>query len=701
MDLIIAAVLKYMTTKKKVEMIRKITGVLLAVTLLTVPVIPSVQPANAQSVPTFLFKFGSFFTGDGQFIFTFGVTTNNADDIIVVDFGNHRVQVFDASGNFLFKFGSFGFGNGQFRNPTGVAVNSLDNIIVVDSPNHRVQVFDSSGNFLYKFGSFGGGNGFFIGPQGVAVNSSDDIIVVDRNNSRIQVFDSTGNFKFKFGSPGSGDGQFDFPFGVAVDGLDNIIVVDRNNNRVQKFDSSGNFLFKFGSLGSGDAQFDGPFGVAADNSDNIIVVDTNNHRVQVFDSSGNFLFKFASFGSGDGQFNKPHYAAVNSSGNIIVTDTNNHRVQVFGTPIPPLPHPFLFLADKKIKIDGLLSSDGDMHSNDKIDFHKGNPSLHTGNLTAVGKVKIDKDHTIAGDVTAGGKIDLKGNAVVTGTVNENTSVAVEALPVLSFSAGGDKVTVKKNQSQSLAPGSYGKVKVEKGGTLELSSGNYFFKELDLKDNTTLSIDVSAGPVTVNTVKKLHFHKNSEVDINSPIGSASRFVTFNSMKKVDIHKGAKVLGSIIAPNDKVHLHKNVSFRGAICAKDIDVDKGGILLHHNSSGILPKIIAPILVVDIDEDVEEEELASAPTEFELSQNYPNPFNPSTTIQFSIPEDSEVTLSIYNINGQLVRTLFSGTIKAGRHSAVWNGKDFRGAPVASGIYLYQLKVGGYTQVKKMSLLR
>ena len=644
MDLIIAAVLKYMTTKKKVEMIRKITGVLLAVTLLTVPVIPSVQPANAQSVPTFLFKFGSFFTRDGQFIFTFGVTTNNADDIIVVDFGNHRVQVFDASGNFLFKFGSFGFGNGQFRNPTGVAVNSLDNIIVVDSPNHRVQVFDSSGNFLYKFGSFGGGNGFFIGPQGVAVNSSDDIIVVDRNNSRIQVFDSTGNFKFKFGSPGSGDGQFDFPFGVAVDGLDNIIVVDRNNNRVQKFDSSGNFLFKFGSLGSGDAQFDGPFGVAADNSDNIIVVDTNNHRVQVFDSSGNFLFKFASFGSGDGQFNKPHYAAVNSSGNIIVTDTNNHRVQVFGTPIPPLPHPFLFLADKKIKIDGLLSSDGDMHSNDKIDFHKGNPSLHTGNLTAVGKVKIDKDHTIAGDVTAGGKIDLKGNAVVTGTVNENTSVAVEALPVLSF---------------------------------------------------------SAGPVTVNTVKKLHFHKNSEVDINSPIGSASRFVTFNSMKKVDIHKGAKVLGSIIAPNDKVHLHKNVSFRGAICAKDIDVDKGGILLHHNSSGILPKIIAPILVVDIDEDVEEEELASAPTEFELSQNYPNPFNPSTTIQFSIPEDSEVTLSIYNINGQLVRTLFSGTIKAGRHSAVWNGKDFRGAPVASGIYLYQLKVGGYTQVKKMSLLR
>ncbi len=369
--------------------------------------------------------------------------------------------------------------------------------------------------------------------------------------------------------------------------------------------------------------------------------------------------------------------------------------------VPPLPHSFLFLADKKIKVDGLLSSDGDMHSNDKIDFHKGNPSTHTGNLTAVGKVKIDKDHTIAGNVTAGGKIDLKGNAVVTGTVTENALVAVEPLPALSFSAGGVKVTVKKNQSQSLTPGSYGKVKVDRGGTLVLSSGEYFFEVLDLKDNTTLSIDVSTGPVTVNTVKKLHFHKNSEVDINSPVGSASRFVTFNSLKKVDIHQGAKVLGSIFAPDDKVHLHKNVSFQGAICAKDIDVDKGSILLHHNSSGTLPKIIAPILAVDIEEDVEEQDLNSVPTEFELSQNYPNPFNPSTTILFSVPEASEVTLAIYNLNGQLVQTLFSGTIKAGRHSVVWNGKDLRGSSVASGIYLYRITAGGFSQVKKMSLMR
>ncbi len=370
-------------------------------------------------------------------------------------------------------------------------------------------------------------------------------------------------------------------------------------------------------------------------------------------------------------------------------------------PQSQLPHPFLFLADKKIKIDGLLLSDGDMHSNDKIDFHKGNPSTHTGNLTAVGKVKIDKNHTIEGDVTAGGKIDLKGNAVVTGTVTENATVAVEPLPALSFSAGGNKVTVKKNQSQSLTPGSYGKVKVDKGGTLELSTGDYFFKDLDLKDNTTLSIDVSNGPVTVNTVKKLHFHKNSEVDINSPLGSASQFVTFNSMKKVEIHQGAKVLGTINAPDDKVHLHKNVSFQGAICAKDIDVDKGSILLHHNSSGTLPKIMAPILAVDIEEDVEEEDLTSIPTEFELSQNYPNPFNPSTTIQFSVPEASEVSLKIYNLNGQLVQTLLSGTIAAGRHSVVWNGKDLRGSSVASGIYLYRITAGGFSQVKKMSLMR
>ncbi|MCH6559422.1 T9SS type A sorting domain-containing protein [candidate division KSB1 bacterium] len=79
--------------------------------------------------------------------------------------------------------------------------------------------------------------------------------------------------------------------------------------------------------------------------------------------------------------------------------------------------------------------------------------------------------------------------------------------------------------------------------------------------------------------------------------------------------------------------------------------------------------------------------PEGYALEQNYPNPFNPSTTITFGVPEASEVTLAIYNLRGQVIRTLHSGPIAAGQHSVVWNGTDFRGAKVASGVYVYRLE--------------
>lgn len=89
--------------------------------------------------------------------------------------------------------------------------------------------------------------------------------------------------------------------------------------------------------------------------------------------------------------------------------------------------------------------------------------------------------------------------------------------------------------------------------------------------------------------------------------------------------------------------------------------------------------------------------PEAFALAQNYPNPFNPSTTIAFAVPEGGEVTLTIYNMRGQFVQTLYSGGIAAGQHSRVWDGRDFRGTKVASGVYIYQLKAKGFVATKKL----
>ena len=93
--------------------------------------------------------------------------------------------------------------------------------------------------------------------------------------------------------------------------------------------------------------------------------------------------------------------------------------------------------------------------------------------------------------------------------------------------------------------------------------------------------------------------------------------------------------------------------------------------------------------------------PLEFSLSQNAPNPFNPGTTIEFSVTMGAHVSLSIFNTNGQLVRTLIDGHVDAGIHTASWDGRDTMGRPVASGVYLYRLTGTEGVVTRKMVLVR
>ena len=95
------------------------------------------------------------------------------------------------------------------------------------------------------------------------------------------------------------------------------------------------------------------------------------------------------------------------------------------------------------------------------------------------------------------------------------------------------------------------------------------------------------------------------------------------------------------------------------------------------------------------------NAPTTYHLFQNYPNPFNPETTIRFTVSHTSPVVLAIYNIRGDLIRTLVNSIKETGNHSVRWNGTDEGGNRVGSGIYFCQLSIQGYRQTKKMLLLK
>ena len=98
-----------------------------------------------------------------------------------------------------------------------------------------------------------------------------------------------------------------------------------------------------------------------------------------------------------------------------------------------------------------------------------------------------------------------------------------------------------------------------------------------------------------------------------------------------------------------------------------------------------------------------ATLPKAFGLAQNFPNPFNPSTTISYDIPEgkEAQVVLNVYNMRGQLVRTLVDEVKSEGSYQVQWDGADNYGRRVSSGVYFYRIKAGDFSQTRKMVILK
>lgn len=93
--------------------------------------------------------------------------------------------------------------------------------------------------------------------------------------------------------------------------------------------------------------------------------------------------------------------------------------------------------------------------------------------------------------------------------------------------------------------------------------------------------------------------------------------------------------------------------------------------------------------------------PTEYALAQNFPNPFNPTTVISYSLPDNQQVALDIYDVTGRLVTTLVNREQEAGRYRIQWDGRTAAGAGVASGLYIYRLRAGSFVQTKTMMLVK
>ncbi len=107
------------------------------------------------------------------------------------------------------------------------------------------------------------------------------------------------------------------------------------------------------------------------------------------------------------------------------------------------------------------------------------------------------------------------------------------------------------------------------------------------------------------------------------------------------------------------------------------------------------------DLATDIGDESNPNLPDEFALHQNYPNPFNPTTTISFDLNQRQEIELTIYNLLGQKVKTVYSGVLSAGNHRMEWDATDNSGHGVSSGIYFYRLVAEKQAASRKMTLLK
>jgi len=277
------------------------------------------KPRNYNEINQPILIFGSNGKENGQFQNPYGIAISSKGSIIVCDYHNDRIQIFDSKGNFLSTFGSNGNGNGQFQNPYGIAINSKGNIIISDQSNHRIQIFDSEGNFLSKFGSNGNGNGQFSSPRAICIDKNDRIYVCDYCNNRIQIFDSKGTFISKFESRKNrnGNGQFDGPTGIAINSKGIIFISNIENHLIQVLNLQGVYISKIGSVG----QFNYPRGICVDQYDNILVCDYRNQRIQIFNSNREYITHF--------KVNTPTFITINPKTQNILVCGNDHKVSIF------------------------------------------------------------------------------------------------------------------------------------------------------------------------------------------------------------------------------------------------------------------------------------------------------------------------------------------------------------------------------------
>jgi photosystem II stability/assembly factor-like uncharacterized protein len=189
------------------------------------------------------------------------------------------------------------------------------------------------------------------------------------------------------------------------------------------------------------------------------------------------------------------------------------------------------------------------------------------------------------------------------------------------------------------------------------------------------------------------------------------LTLNNYVRYDDYNAAEWMGDIVLSPDKKTLFLLYPGNGVLSSGD-----GGLTWYQQNQGLETAVVyqlafspsnpSVIYAATNDGLYRRDGLTVAvdtenPASFTLRQNSPNPFNPFTTISYTLSQSGATNLSVYSITGQKVRTLVSGPLTAGTHTAIWDGRDNSGRPVSSGVYISRLQAGKMTATGRMLLLK
>ena len=265
----------------------------------------------------------------GDIKMPWGIAVREGGEVVVAERDANCVSIISRNGEKK-SFGTCG-APGQFNSPEGVAVDAVGNILVADFGNHRIQQFSYTGKHLRTVGVWGSGSLQFKFPGGIAVHpQTHKVYVADTINHRIQLLNSDLTYSCSFGMKGSGNGEFNKPWDISTDDDGNMYVADTSNHRIQVFTADGVYLRQFGKKGEREREMNGPVGVAVDYRNNLVYVcESGNSRVSIFSTDGEFIKSFGQKGDGPAQFNWPRGIALDKSGTLYICDFFNSRIQVF------------------------------------------------------------------------------------------------------------------------------------------------------------------------------------------------------------------------------------------------------------------------------------------------------------------------------------------------------------------------------------